>query len=89
MKMHFIKKYNVDPEIKRNFERQYNLNKFTLAYKWGSYAAASESIAFLKSENAVTMKMRLKMLFLQLPFLRKTLINIKKLYVSKTSLSRL
>ena len=89
MKMHFIKKYNVDPEIKRNFETQYNLNKFTLAYKWGSYAAASESIAFLKSENAVTMKMRLKMLFLQLPFLRKTLINIKKLYVSKTSLSRL
>ncbi|HKC35782.1 MAG TPA: glycosyltransferase, partial [Chitinophagaceae bacterium] len=89
MKMHFIKKYQVAPAIVRNFELQYNRNKFELAYKWGKYTEGLEAFVFLKSENATTSKMRLKLFFLQLPFLRKTVRNIKKLYLSKSSLSRL
>ena len=89
MKKHFIKKYNVAQDIDRKFEIQYNLIKFTLAYKWGKYTEGMEAFSFLKSEKAVTAKMYLKMRFLQLPFLRKTVKNIKRIYLPKTSLSRL
>jgi len=89
MKKHFIKKYHVASDIEREFEIQYNGVKFQLAYKWGKYHEGLEAFNFLKSEKSVTAKMRLKMLFLQLPFLRRTLKNIKRVYLSKTSLSRL
>ena len=89
MKMHFIKKYNVATDIQRKFELQYNHIKFTLAYKWGKYTEGLEAFSFLKSEKSVTWKMRLKMLFLQRPFIRRTLKNIKRAYLPKTSLSRL
>ena len=89
MKKHFIKKHNVAGDIERKFEIKYNLVKFTLAYKWGKHTEGEEAFNYLRKEKAVTLKMRAKMLFLQLPFLRKTLKKIKKIYVPKTSLSRL
>jgi glycosyltransferase involved in cell wall biosynthesis len=89
MKQHFMKKYKVDANIERKFEIQYNRNKFDLAYKWGKYGEGRDAFNFLKAENSISAKMHAKLFFLQLPFLRKTVINIKKLYRPKTSLSRL
>jgi glycosyltransferase involved in cell wall biosynthesis len=89
MKMHFIKKYQVATDVQRKFEIQYNHIKFTLAYKWGKYTEGLEAFKYLKAQDSVNLKMRLKLLFLQLPFLRKALKNIKRLYLPKTSLSRL
>lgn len=89
MKKHFIKKYNVAASVERKFEIQYNLVKFNLAYKWQKYPEAAQSLNFLKEEKLVTLKMRLKMLFIQLPFFHKTLRSIKKTYIPKTSVSHL
>lgn len=89
MKRHFIDKYHVKGSVVRRFEIQFNQTKFNLAYKWSNFTAAKEAFTVLKSERAVSTKMRAKMLFLQLPFLSKTLKNIKKLYLPKTSVSRL
>ena len=89
MKKHFINKFNVNRDTVRKFELQFNQTKFNLAYKWGNYTAAKEACAALKSEKAMSARLRVKMLFLQLPFLSKTLKNIKKLYLPKTSVSRL
>jgi len=89
MKKHFIKKYNVAADIERKFEIQYNRIRFDLAYKWGKYNEGLEAFNYLKGEKSVTYKMYLKKLSLQLPFLRKTIKNIKKVYLPKTSLSRL
>jgi hypothetical protein len=89
MKKHFIKKYKVAAGIERKFEIKYNLTKFTLAYKWQKYPEAAQAFNFLKKEKEITLKLRLKMLFLQLPFFHKTIRNIKKLYLPKTSISRL
>ncbi len=89
MKKHFIKKYDVAAAIEREFEIQYNRNKFMLAYKWRKYPEALQAFDFLKKEKLINFKMRLKMLFLQVPIFHKTLSNIKKLYLPKTSVSRL
>jgi glycosyltransferase involved in cell wall biosynthesis len=89
MKMHFIKKYGVADEVRKSFEIKYHDTRFMLAYKWGIYDAGLESYSFLKARGAATLKMRLKLLFLQLPFLRKTLKSLKRVYLPKTSLSRL
>ncbi|MEI9912435.1 MAG: hypothetical protein WDO71_23965 [Bacteroidota bacterium] len=89
MKKHFIKKYTVAASTERKFEIQYNLVKFNLAYKWQKYPAALQAFNFLKREKLVTLKMRLKLLFIQLPFFHKTLKSIKKTYIPKTSVSHL
>ena len=89
MKKHFIKKYTVAAGTERKFEIQYNLVKFNLAYKWQKYPEASQAFNFLKEEKLVTLKMRLKLLFIQLPFFHKTLRSIKKTYIPKTSVSNL
>jgi glycosyltransferase involved in cell wall biosynthesis len=89
MKKHFIKKYNADPAVERQFEIQFNRIKFVLAYKWQKYPEALQAFTFLKEQKSADLKMRLKLLFLQLPFLHKTLRNIKNLYLPKTSVSRL
>jgi glycosyltransferase involved in cell wall biosynthesis len=89
MKKHFIRKYNVNRSVERKFEAAYHLVKFELAYKWGRYPEAEQAFAVLKAEKAASFKLRLKLLFLQLPFLHKTLKNIKKIYVPRASLSRL
>ena len=89
MKKHFIKKYHVSAGIEKKFEIKFNKQKFMLAYKWNKFREAAEAFAFLKREGEVTSKMRLKMLFLQVPFFHKTVKNIKRMYLPKTSVSRL
>ena len=89
MKKHFIKKYNVAPDVEKKFEIKFNYLKFILAYKWQKYPEALQAYNFLKQEKLVTPKIRLKMLFIQLPFLHKTVRNIKNIYLPKTSVSRL
>jgi hypothetical protein len=89
MKKHFIKKYKVDTDIERKFEIQFNQQKFNLAYKWRKLPEASQAFHLLKKENMVTGRLRLKMLLLQMPFFHKALTNIKKIYLPKTSVSRL
>jgi hypothetical protein len=89
MKKHFIRKYNVRRSVERKFETEFHLIKFNLAYKWGQYAEAEQAYAVLKMEKALSLKLRMKMLFMQLPFLRKTIKNIKKIYIPKASVSRL
>ena len=89
MKKHFIKKYNVAADVERKFEIQFNQLKFILAYKWRKYPEALQAFNFLKEEKLITPKMRVKMLFIQLPFLHKTIRSIKNLYLPKTSVSRL
>jgi glycosyltransferase involved in cell wall biosynthesis len=89
MKKHFIIKYKVDTDIERKFEIQFNQQKFNLAYKWRKLPEASQAFHLLKKENMVTGRLRLKMLLLQMPFFHKALTNIKKIYLPKTSVSRL
>jgi glycosyltransferase involved in cell wall biosynthesis len=89
MKKHFIRKYKVRRSVERKFETEFHLIKFNLAYKWGQYAEAEQAYQVLKMEKALSLKLRMKMLFMQLPFLRRTIKNIKKIYIPKASVSRL
>ena len=89
MKQHFMNKYNVSAEVRRKFEIQFNWQKFNLAYKWRKHTEAAQAFDVLKKEGEVTMKLRMKMLFVQVPFFHKTLKGIKKIYLPKTSVSRL
>ena len=89
MKMHFIKKYGVSSEVVREFEIKFNTQKFMMAYIWKKYEVAAEAYNFLKKEKATTLKLRLKLLFLQVPVFHKTVRSIKRLYLPKTSISRL
>jgi len=89
MKTYFIRKYNVSADVVRKFEIKFNKQKFTLAYKWNKYPEAAQAYAILKKEGQVTLKMRLKLVFLQVPFFHKTVKNIKRMYLPKTSVSRL
>ena len=89
MKKHFIRKFNVPADVNRAFEVQFNQQKFQLAYKWRKYREASEAYAVLKKENLVSLKLRLKLLFVQVPFFHKTVKSIKRFYLPKTSVSRL
>jgi glycosyltransferase involved in cell wall biosynthesis len=89
MKMYFIKKFGVAADVVKEFEIKFNQQKFTLAYLWKKYPEAEQAFNYLKKQKAVTPKLRLKLLSLQLPVLHKTIRNIKKLYLPKTSVSRL
>jgi len=89
MKKHFIKKYNVPAEVVKKFEIQFNQLKFNLAYKWRKSKEAAQAFEILKQEKLVTPKLLTKMLFVQVPFFHKTLKSIKKVYLPKTSVSRL
>ena len=89
IKKYFIKKYNVRKEIDQEFEINYHLKKFQMAFKWRHYPDVADSFDFLKEHNKTTMKMQLQKWSLKFPGLLSTFKKLKQLYIPKTSVSQI
>jgi glycosyltransferase involved in cell wall biosynthesis len=79
IKKHFIAKYGVKENVAEKVEIYYHTKKFNLAYKWASYSDAHSSFIFLKKKGLLNPKLRLQKFFLQVPFLYRIIVAIKKI----------
>ncbi|HLG40999.1 MAG TPA: glycosyltransferase [Chitinophagaceae bacterium] len=89
IKKYFIRKYNVRKEIEQEFEVNYHMKKFQMAFKWRHYPDVAESFSFLKEQQKANTKMQFQKWSLRYPFLLSTLKKFKKLYIPKTSVSQI
>ena len=89
IKKYFIDKYNVDPAIAREFEIVYHQRRLNLAYTWNNQEEAKPSYNYLKSQNKVDLKLRLKYTLLGLPVLNRSFKKMKKLSAQGFFLSNL
>jgi glycosyltransferase involved in cell wall biosynthesis len=83
MKAHFIKKYKLGEKTELEFELQYHLMRFNVAYNQNNYKEANKSFQYLKNHNQADMKMKLKNTLLRFPVVQTSLKKISKLYSRK------
>jgi glycosyltransferase involved in cell wall biosynthesis len=89
IKKYFIKKYNVRKEIEKEFELNYHMKKFQMAFKWRYYPELADSFSYLKEHQKANLKMQLQKWALHYPFVLTTIKKVKSLYLPKTSVSKI